>query len=106
MKPGQLDQRVTLQSKTRTADNMGGATETWSDVGTFWAMVRPMRGRETLDDQRVEAKGMYRFVMRERDVNETQRFLWKGEAYNIRAVMREGGRSLYLDIDAERGVGV
>lgn len=106
MTPGQLDQRVTIQSKTRTTDDMGGAAEAWADVATVWAFVRPMRGNEVLDADRVEARGMFRFVIRERAIDETQRIVWQGETYNVRMVHRRGGRPLYLDIDAERGVGV
>lgn len=109
MTPGKLDQRVTLQSKTRTTDNMGGAAETWSDfpsVPTVWAQVLPQRGSETVNGERVEALGRFTFVIRNRtDVSEADRIVWLSETYNIRHIERRGGRPLYLFITAERGVG-
>lgn len=101
---GKLDQRVTIQTLTRVADSMGGAPETWAELATVWAHVRPMRGDEGYTGDRVDATGTYRFVIRNRtDVSEAARLQWQGETYNIRAVRREGPRPMYLDIDAERG---
>jgi len=103
MKPGQLRERVTIQSLTRATDDQGGAVETWSDVATVWAMVRPARGSETQNSERTEAIGGYRFVMRNRTITEVNRLVWRGETYNIRDVKRMGFHPLYIDIDAERG---
>ena len=106
MTPGKLDQRVTFQTKTRPPDGMGGATETWVSAATVSAHVRPMRGNETTQGERVVAEGQYRFVVRFRsDVTEAMRIVWNGENYNIRNVRREGSRKMYLDIDAGRGIG-
>ena len=38
--------RVTVQSKTLVRDNYGGSSVTWSDVGTYWASIEPLSGRE------------------------------------------------------------
>lgn len=109
MHPGNLDQRITLQAKTRTADNMGGAVETWGNfasVPTVWAQVIPARGNEAVNGERVDATGRFTFVIRNRtDVAENDRIVWLSENYNIRHIERRGGRPLYLYITAERGVG-
>ena len=104
--PNGLDQRITFQRKTRIADAMGGAVEAWEDVATVWANVRSNRGQEYLRGERVAAEAEYTFKIRYRSVNETQRIVWDGEAYNITQVEREGGRKLYTYIHAERGVGL
>jgi len=104
VKPGSLDQRVTLQARSRTSDGMGGSVEVWTDTATVWAFVRPLRGSEGVASERVEATAMQRFCIRNRsDLNEDDRILWAGETYNIRHVHRKGSREMYLDIDAERG---
>ena len=106
--PGKLDQRVTLQAKTRTVDDMGGAEETWGNLPstpTVWAQVIPARAVEPLAGERVAAHGMFTFVIRNRtDVSEKDRILWRSEPYNIRHIERRGNRPLYLYISAERGV--
>lgn len=105
MRAGQLDQIVTFQRRTATADGAGGRTYAWTDFARAWANVRARGGRESLAENRVSAEALYTFTIRNRtDVDETFRIIWRDEPYNIRAVMRGGNRPLYLQIDAERGV--
>ena len=105
---GDLTQIVTLQSVTRTADGGGGVSEAWgtfAEDATVYAYVTPLRGSEGARDGGVNASGLWLFSIRNRsDVTEQDRILWNGEAYNIRRVMRQGERELYLNIEAERGV--
>lgn len=103
--PGRLDQRVTLQQATRTADGLGGYVKGWSDVATLWARVEPLAGRERDMAQQVESPRDYRVTIRRRaDVTTAHRLLWQGNALNIRFVADEGARALYLALDCERGV--
>jgi hypothetical protein len=37
------------------------------------------------------------------DIDERCRIMWRGEAYNILSIFREGARALHLQIDAQRG---
>lgn len=108
MQPGNLDQRITLQALTRSADGIGGYTSAWANIApnpTVWANVRPASAREALASDRVGASGLYIFAIRNRtDLNEADRIVWGGETYNIRSVRRRGGRGMYLEIEAERGV--
>jgi SPP1 family predicted phage head-tail adaptor len=101
---GELDKRITIRRETRTADRIGGYDITLSTVATVWAHVRPKAGTESIRADRVEAKNMVLFVIRWRDdVLESDRITWDGVDYNIRAILRRGGRKLYLEIEAERG---
>ena len=106
-RPGELDQRITIKRKTRTPDGIGGQSFTWSDVSTVWALVRPAGGRESEDFDRLNAPARYLFVVRYptpavfRDEDAIE---WDGELYNIRVLKRPKGRSLYMQIEAERGV--
>lgn len=105
---GLADQRVTFQRYAETSDGIGGTTQAWADFATtptVWAKVTPRIGSEKLEEGRVNASGMATFTVRYRsDVTETDRLIWRGEAWNIRRIMRKSGRNLWLDIEAERGV--
>lgn len=105
---GYLDQRVTFQAQNLSPDGTGGFTEAWADFGdtpTVWAHVKPLRGREVIQEGSDAAVAEYRFIVRYRaDVVEADRIVWNGSAYNIRQVMRTSGRELFLQIIAERGV--
>ena len=105
MNPGTLDQRVTIEQETRTADAYGGAAITWTTMVTVWAGVKPLTGRERADMAAIEAPASYRFTLRRRaDVTEAMRLGWNGQTYNIRFIADPGSRGLYMTIDAERGV--
>lgn len=103
--PGELDQKITIQRESLTSDGMGGSTVSVSTLASVWAKVIARSGREREYADRVNAEGAYTFVIRWRgDVLESDRITWRGEDYNIRAIAQVGGRKLYLEIDAERGV--
>lgn len=103
--PGELDQRVAIVRETLTSDSMGGATVTTATVATVWAKVIARSGREREQADRLAAEAAYTFVIRWRgDVLESDRLSWRGQEFNIRAISQDGGRKLYLEIDAERGV--
>ena len=58
MKPlqaGIFRQRVTLQDLVETVDSYGQPIQSWVDVATFWAEVRPLRGQESLNVRQVWA---------------------------------------------------
>ena len=107
-RPGNLDQRITFQAVARVSDGAGGSTEVWSNFASnasVWASVRALSGRESFAEDRTEATAKVLFTIRNRnDVTEKDRIMFDGLAYNIRTVMRDGPRPLYLKIEAERGV--
>lgn len=103
---GELDQLITINREVRTSDGMGGDTVALTAVATdLFAHVRPRSGKEVGLHDRVEAAAMYLFVIRYRsDLQEDDQIVWNGKTYNIRAILTRGGRSMFLELDAERGV--
>lgn len=108
MDAGKLDQRVTFQRLTFTADGAGGTTEAWADYAinpNVWANVVAKAGRETMIEGRMTATFTVLFTIRNRrDIDPRDRIIWQGVAYNIRGIRDMGGRELRLVIEAERGV--
>lgn len=105
MDPGQLDQRVTLQSVSSTTDAGGGRVETWATVATLWANVRPLSGRERLQADQIESPANYRVTIRRRtDITTDKRIVWKGKNLNIRFDGFNSPREGYMTFDAEMGV--
>lgn len=105
IQPGDLDQRVRVETQATAADGYGGGALTWTLLAEVWARVRPMSGRERVEAAAVEAPALYRFVIRRRgDLTEAARLVWNGHGYSIRFIADGGGRDLYMTIDAERGV--
>lgn len=48
-RPGERDQRISLQYKTRVPDNMGGWIDTWVTAATVWAKMSTMRSDESIN---------------------------------------------------------
>lgn len=105
---GELDQRITFQERQSVPDGLGGSTDTWVNVSTLptvWAHVRAKTGREVTQYDRVNAETGYLFVIRYRgDILEKYRILWDGEPFNIASISKPKSRSLYMEINGERGV--
>lgn len=105
---GGMDQAITLQRLTRTADGYGGSTDAWADYPSnarVWANVRAKAGRESTDEGRMTASFIVLFTIYNRtDVDPRDRIVWQGVNYNIRGLRTESGRRVRLVIEAERGV--
>jgi SPP1 family predicted phage head-tail adaptor len=76
--PGELTERVTLQSRSVAKDAYGQDTITWTDVATVWARVRAVSGREFFAAAQVQQEQTVKVVIRKRaDVAATWRLLWQ-----------------------------
>src|SRR5512135_2602518 len=48
MRIGDLRHQITYQAPVRVADDMGGATVTWTDMETVWAAIWPVSANEQI----------------------------------------------------------
>ena len=96
---GRMDQRITLQRKTRTSDGMGGFTEAWTNLATVYADIRPLGSREIWEAMRVSAETRFRVRVRWREdadgapyYTSADRISWRGRIYGIDRVVEMGRR--------------
>ena len=61
---GRLDTRVTIQRKQTSQSNSGAVIETWQNLATRWADVRPLVGTERLQGESVTAKDQIQIKLR------------------------------------------
>lgn len=107
MQIGNLRQLVTIQSATQARDAVGGVTETWSNVATVWANVKPLMylsGIEALSDVkgRETINTSYNVTIRFRtDVTEQHRLVWGTTVLDIRRVLDTDGRRQWLELACE-----
>lgn len=91
MRSGKLRHRVTLQQLVDNSpghDTGGGLTQTWTDVSTVWASVEPLKGREFIAAQAVNAEVTGLIKMRYlAGVNERMRVTHGSDTYDILAVV-------------------
>lgn len=100
---GKLDRRVTLQTPTVTRGDLGGLAQTWVDLATVWAQVRPLSGREASRAQQVQSVASLAITLRWRaDVCTDQRVvLADGRIARItwsEEIGRREGLTLYCEV--------
>lgn len=64
MQIGKLDKRITLQNRSSTLDDYGQPINTWSDVATVWANIKPLSGREKAQTMMAETILTHRVTIR------------------------------------------
>ncbi len=64
MRHPNLNRKLVLEEASRTPDGAGGWSETWSAIGTHWAEMQALSGREKGDDLSVISGAGYRFILR------------------------------------------
>lgn len=93
MRSGELDRRITLETPAAAQDTFGEAISTWTPFATVWAKYLPLKGKEQLDAQGVDAQQEARFHIRYRpNVTTLMRFTFDGNVYGIEAVTEIGRR--------------
>jgi SPP1 family predicted phage head-tail adaptor len=99
MSIGDLNQRITIQSQTRTADGMGGWTETWATLATVWAAVWPVSAREILKAGQTSMEITHRIKIRYRaGVDPSYRILFGTRYFSIMSIINVGERGEWLEL--------
>lgn len=81
---GPMRQRVTLQTNTPTKDALNQDVPHWTVVGTYWAEVVTLSGRELENARQLKATVTHRVRTRYvGPISAAQRFLWNGRVLNI-----------------------
>ena len=57
-------ERVLIESQSLVADALGGQTNTWTTVGTYWAWVRPVSDNERLVNEQLRGEVSHKIVIR------------------------------------------
>ena len=64
MQAGRLRHRVIVQRATDSIDSYGDQTPTWAALGTVWAFVEPLNGREYFAAAQMQSEVSTRIVIR------------------------------------------
>jgi SPP1 family predicted phage head-tail adaptor len=92
MDAGELDQRITIETRTLTQDALGADVENWSEHSRPAAKVIETPGREFLKGE-VQGEKRAVFVIYWRALDSTSRVTWRGRIYTIEDItgtQREG----------------
>ncbi|NWG54858.1 MAG: phage head closure protein [Hydrogenophilaceae bacterium] len=100
--PGGLRARVTLQSPTRTSDDLGGAILGWTHQGDAWARIEAAGGGRAaaLDGEATRVR--WRVALRAPSSAAVGwRILWNGRALRVLTVAPAEPGLLTLDCEEE-----
>lgn len=95
---GLMRERVTVQSATVSADNIGGISDgavTWASIATvpdIWARVMPISGRgaERVNAMQLQSAISHEVTIRYRtDLTPAYRLVWGSKALNIRSISHD-----------------
>ena len=100
---GQLDRRITLQTRSTSVNSYGESVETFTDLATVWAKVEyPLTGSMESQEQKIHlVESRVEFTIRERaDILYTSRIVYNGKTFDVERIS-EVGRGGYLKITTE-----
>ena len=88
---GQLNKRITfLELDSDARDDLGQITNGFSEIGTFWGSLYPIRGQEFYEVQKVQGRVTHKCYVRYRDALSeltSNNFLrYGGKTYSIESV--------------------
>lgn len=99
---GSLRHRVGLQRPVRTVGPGGTATIEWQSMGSMFARIEPVNGREVALADGISARVTHRIIIRHRDgVAADMRFVEGGRVFEIRAVLDVEGRGRWVHCSCE-----
>lgn len=102
---GRLDERITIQQKSRSADGQGGGTTTWGPLATVAAEEIPLTVAERLQAASIGSQVNRRFRIRHRtDVTPAMRIYWRTHVLEIHGVTNDRGDRQWLLLDCSEVV--
>lgn len=102
---GEMNQRITFQSKVSTRNDHGDQIETWNNGETVWAKVIPATGTERFRSDQLKSETDVVFQIRYlATVTPIRRLTWGGVQYEILSVFPMEGRKFDMEIQARSGV--
>lgn len=103
---GQLRHLVQVQEQSSTADGVGGRVVSWVNRGNpIWAEMRPARGREAVDAERLVSTFAFRVRVHAVDaigITESMALVENGQRYAIQAVDTTDPHWAYIDVERGR----
>jgi len=100
---GNFDDRLTFENYTETGgDGMGGSEGEFNPIGTLWASVKPVSGREKIHMDAIDStiSHIVRTRYSELDLSNETKVSWGSRTLNLKYVINEGEDDAYLEIAA------
>lgn len=105
MQAGRLNSRITIERQVKTQSEYGDILTEWELVGSFWANVRNVNGKEfTLRGMGLNSADTSIRIRLNRKIDHEMRVVFRGEEYQILAVLHDEQSMDYTDLACRRGL--
>ena len=104
-----LSTELVLEHPVHAGDSGGGVAVSWEPVGTIWAEIEGVSGREAISGGREASKATHRITIRSAPIDSPRRpradyrFRAGNRIFAIRGVIEADPRRKYLTCWAEEG---
>lgn len=97
-----LNKRITIQEKTITKDGFGGYQESWSNVKTLWAEIKPISNLDSFEANKIEEKITYIITIRYfESLTTLNRIKYDNRIFNIVGIINPLENNQTMQIEAE-----
>lgn len=102
---GQMNRRMTFQSRSTSKDTFGQQFTPWADVFTAWVQIEPLQGRELINAQAVNVETTHRVTLRYRaGVSSALRGVYQGRVFNVLNVIDPETAHIALQLLCSEGL--
>lgn len=99
--PAQMTSPIKIQRRSGSSDGQGGQTETWADIASVWAWIRPVKGYERFQAAQVQTPITHKITIHYRsDVTTATRIKFGTRIFNIKEVLNPDEANYFLEIIA------
>jgi len=103
IRPGELRERVTIQTPARATNSLGETTITWQDGSTIWASVNGVSSKEALEFGQQSVSVSHRLRFRYVDgLTHQDRFVWRNRVLDIVSLLEYANRSEHVALCEEQ----
>ncbi len=96
---GLLNQTLTIQNITETADGLGGITYAWADLGSFKGRISPISAQERLSQDKTGMMTTHRIYCDPMTVSPKDRIRWGTYFFEIIGIRNPSETYSHLEID-------
>lgn len=111
MRSGTLNRLIQVQSRTTTPDTFGGQSETWTTVGSVYALIEALSGNERAAAASYSTDVSHRVTCRydpvlfvDPRVVATYRVLYGARIFNIQAMLNIDESNRTIELLASEGM--
>ena len=102
---GKLKSKISIMRNARVSDGCGGYSDEWIEVKECRASIRPLRGREIQEAQKIQQETTHNIIIRYfEDIQNSDRIRYKDKEFEVTSIINIDNKGVFLELlCSERG---